>query len=157
MRKKIIDQDQNKIFAGEEKRLDVESLAEVEITSEDPSFPIESALKFGSGSGWRASKAGKQTVRIIFDEPQRINNVHLHFREDQHERSQEFVLQWAPENGQPYREIVRQQYNFSPGSTTEEQENYTLNLEGVKIVELSIVPDLSGSDARASLASLWFT
>ena len=36
------------------------------------------------------------------------------FQEDEQERTQEFVLRWSPDGGQSYREIVRQQYNFSP-------------------------------------------
>jgi len=31
--------------------------------SEDPNFPIESALVSGTGPGWRAAEKGKQIVR----------------------------------------------------------------------------------------------
>ena len=36
--------------------LDLEEIATVELTSEHPDFPIESALGFRVGSGWRASR-----------------------------------------------------------------------------------------------------
>ena len=155
MRKRIIDQDQKNSFSDGEERLDLERLAQVEITSEDAAHPIEGALRFSSQTGWRAAEAGRQTIRIIFDEPQRINSIHLRFEEEQQARTQEFVLQCSPGKGEPFKEIVRQQYNFSPGSSTEEQENYTLHIDDVKVVELSIVPDVGGGNSRASLSSLW--
>jgi hypothetical protein len=49
---------------------------------------------------------------------------------------------------------VRQQYNFSPPVMTREIEDYTVELVGVSVLELSIVPDISGGDARASVAQL---
>jgi len=52
------------------------------------------------------------------------------------------------------REIVRQQYNFSPATNTRELEDYTVNLDDVLILEINITPDISGGNARASLARL---
>ena len=43
--------------------LELEQLAKVEVTSEDPNFPIESALVSGTGPGWRAAEKGKPIVR----------------------------------------------------------------------------------------------
>ena len=51
--------------------LDLEDLVQVEITSEDPAHPIESALLPGNASGWRAATAGRQIIRVCFDQPQR--------------------------------------------------------------------------------------
>ena len=51
--------------------LDLERLATVEVASEAPAYPIESALLpplAGSGTGWRAASPGTQTIRIVFDE-----------------------------------------------------------------------------------------
>jgi hypothetical protein len=78
----------------------------------------------------------------------------LQFHEEERERTQEFVLRWSAEGGQSYREIVRQQYHFSPPDTTDELEDYAVELEGVKALELRIVPDISGGESRASLAQL---
>ena len=64
------------------------------------------------------------------------------------------MLRWSPDGGQSYREIVRQQYNFSPPAVTREFEDYAVDLAGVTTLELRIVPDVSGGDARASLAQL---
>lgn len=133
--------------------LDLESLADVEISSEDPGHPIEGALVPGGASGWRADKPGEQTIRLRFDQPQRIRRIHLEFAEDERSRTQEFVLRSAGDAGSAPQEIVRQQWNFSPGGAGE-VEDYEVDLTGVTTLELTIVPDVSGGDARASLARL---
>lgn len=156
MRKKIINEEPGSL-SRDEKKLDLAQLAQVEISSEDADYPIENALSFSGRSGWRAATAGRQTIRLLFDEPQQINTIHLRFTEEQLARTQEFVLRWSPGNDLPFREMVRQQYNFSPDSSTEEEENYTVKLEGVKVVELVLIPDINGGNARASLSSLWIT
>ena len=92
--------------------------------SEDVDHPIESALIPRMGSGWRAAQPGEQTIRLRFDEPLRIKRIRLLFHEDEQERTQEFVLRWSPDGGQSYREIVRQQYNFSPPEAAREIEDY---------------------------------
>ena len=154
MRKRIIGHGPGEIAAAEPGWMDLERLAQVEITSEDIDHPIESALIPGTGSGWRAAQPGEQTIRLRFDEPLRIKRIHLVFQEDEQERTQEFVLRWSPDRGQSYREIVRQQYNFSPPEAVREVEDYDVDLDGVTALELRIVPDISGGSTRASLAQL---
>jgi hypothetical protein len=150
MRKRLI----NPVSPVDETWLDVHRLAHVELTSEDAAYPIEAALIPSAGSGWRAAQAGEQTIRLLFDEFQRVRRIQLLFQEDQQARTQEFVLRWSPNGGQSYREIVRQQYNFSPPGVTHEFEDYAVDLAGVATLELRIVPDISGGEVRASLAQL---
>lgn len=76
------------------------------------------------------------------------------FHEEERQRNQEFVLRWSPDKGRSYREIVRQQYNFSPPDTTQEVEDYATDLAGVTVLELIIVPDIGGAIVHASLARL---
>lgn len=154
MRKRIIKKHQQNSFPGDSKTLDLNKLAQVEVSSEEAAYPIENALTDSGKPGWRASEAGEQRVRLIFDEPLPISHIHLLFEESQQARTQEFVLQWLPASGQDYREIVRQQFNFSPGFAGREQENYRVNLEGVKVLELIIVPDVNGGNTHATLTSL---
>jgi hypothetical protein len=132
--------------------LDLEHIAKVEVTSEDPSFPIESALSSAQGPGWQAAKRGKQSIRIIFDEPRSLRRVRLEFSETQVERTQEFTLGWSVEPGGPLREIVRQQWSFSPHGSTIEVEDYQVNLDGVSVLELALKPDLTPGNAFATLA-----
>ena len=155
MRKRIIHQGAEEISPAEQHWLDLERVAQVEITSEDPAHPIESALRPDSGPGWQAAGPGEQTIRLLFDAPLRLKQIRLVFHEDQHARTQEFVLRWSADGGQSYREIVRQQYTFSPPGTTREVEDYIFGLDGATILELRIVPDISGGNVRASLAGLY--
>jgi hypothetical protein len=131
--------------------LDLEQLAKVEVTSENPSFPIESALVSGGGSGWHAAQKGKQIVRIVFDKPTRLRRIRLEFSETEITRTQEFTLQWSAKPDGPLREIVRQQWSFSPRGSTSEIEDYEVNLDGVSILELTLKPDLTPNNAFASL------
>jgi len=131
--------------------LDVEGLARVEVSSEDEGHPIEAALLPGRRGGWRAAHAGEQTIRVIFDRPQSLRRIALVFEEHEAERSQELVLRWRPEGHSSFREIVRQQWNFSPSGSPREAEDYRVDLGNVSAIELVIVPDRSGGQARASL------
>ena len=133
--------------------LDVGRLARVEFTSEEAARPVEAALLTGAAAGWRAAGPGGQTLRVVFDEPQSLKRIFLLFREEESPRTQEFVLSWAAD-GQPYREIVRQQFNFSPAGATREAEDFEVELDGVRALELRVVPDIAGGAARATLEQL---
>src|SRR5579864_4130716 len=104
--------------------------------------------------GWRAADSGPQTVRLIFDQPQRLTRIALVFEETETSRTQEFVLRCSGKGGRSFREIVRQQWNFSPPDATRETEEYQVSLSDVAVLELVIVPDISRGSARASLKRL---
>ena len=126
----------------------------VEVTSEEDGYPVESALIGDDKEGWRAASKGSQTIRLIFDQPQRLKRIRLIFEESENKRTQEFVLRSSQDQGNSFREIVRQQWNFCPPDSIREIEDYGVDLYEVTQLELIIVPDKSGSDARASLANL---
>lgn len=153
MRKRMIDGAPAAATPDAEGWLDLGRLAQVEFTSEDGARPIESALLPGAAAGWRAAESGEQTLRLLFDEPLTISRIFLLFREEETTRTQEFVLRWAAD-GRPYREVVRQQFNFSPAGATREAEDFKVELEGVRALELRIVPDVAGGAARATLEQL---
>jgi len=94
--------------------LDLDRAAVVEVTSEEKEYPVEAALVAGETRGWRAADSGTQTIRLIFDQPQRLTRIALVFEEIETTRTQEFVLRWSADSGRSFREIVRQQWNFSP-------------------------------------------
>jgi hypothetical protein len=154
MRKRFIDQAQKNTASLDGDWLNVEGIAEVEITSEDAAHPIESALVPGQAAGWRAAGPGKQTIRLLFAQPQQLRRIWLNFSETLTERTQEYVLRWSPDGGQSFREIVRQQWNFSPQGTTSETEDHHVELQKVTMLELSITPDIGGGNAFASLAQM---
>jgi hypothetical protein len=152
MRKRVINHGDQRSSPVDEGWLDLGQLAKVEVSSEEAQHPIEAALLPGASSGWRAAEPGQQIVRLMFDEPQNLRLIHLVFDEHEQERLQQYTLRWSSGVGQPYREIVRQQYTFSPPTTTTEVEDYKVNLDSCAELELSIVPDLRGSAAHASIA-----
>ena len=154
MRKRLITPSPQDSPLIDEGWLDLESTAVVEVTSEDKEYPVEAALVSGETRGWRAANPGSQTIRLIFDKPQRLTRIALIFEETEIERTQEFLLRWSSDGGRSFREIVRQQWNFSPPATTREVEEYRAELSNVTVLELIIVPDKSRGTARASLKSL---
>jgi hypothetical protein len=154
MRKRLITPIPSNVPLLEEGWLNLDGAAVVEVTSEENDYPVESALVSGQMQGWRAADSGVQTIRLVFDETQRLKRIALVFEETEMERTQEFVLRWSGDHGGSFQEIVRQQWNFSPPNSTRDVEEYRVELSGVNVLELVIVPDISGGEARASLKSL---
>jgi hypothetical protein len=134
--------------------MDVEHIASVDVSSEDSNHPIESALLLHERGGWRATTAGTQTIRLIFDERQKLSRIMLVFEDRDKPRTQEFLLRWSPNIENSYRDIVHQQWNFSSPDSVRETEDYAVQLSNVKVLELVIVPDKNGGEVRASLVSL---
>jgi hypothetical protein len=99
---------------SEQRWLDLQQIATVEVTSEDASFPIESAFAPKGGAGWRASFPGEQQIRIIFDQPVSLHRIELRFDEADSERTQEFTLRWSAASGGSAIDVVRQQWHFQP-------------------------------------------
>jgi hypothetical protein len=100
MRKRIIEHGPQGTPSGERREwLDLESLIQIEVTSEDATHPIESALVHADAQGWRADGPGEQTIRLLFDEPAQLRGVRLVFREELQDRTQEFVLRWSADGG----------------------------------------------------------
>ena len=122
---------------------------EVELTFRRPREPYRRrALGEGSG-GWRAAGPGRQTITLTWPAPIAIRRIRLVFEEHSQARTQEFVVRASAGDGQ--REIVRQQFTFSPPGTTVEREEYAMNLDGVSQLELAIIPAIDGGNAVATL------
>jgi len=154
MRKRLINPSAERLGALGQSWLDLERAAVVEVRSEDEDFPVESAFGSKDARGWRAAAPGHQTIRLIFDHPQRLKRVSLVFEEEEIGRTQEFVLRWSSDGGSTLKEIFRQQWNFSPPESIREVEQYQVDLHNVNVLELVIKPDIAGGVARASLKNL---
>lgn len=124
----------------------------MELTSEDPAAPIERALVHHDTGGWRAGTPGPQTIALTWAAPIAIRRIRVVFEEDSQARTQEFVLRATTSDGT--REIVRQQFTFSPPGTSVEREEYATNLETVSRLELIIVPAIDDGQAVAALREL---
>jgi len=154
MRKRLITPSPAIVPPPDDDCLDLDRVASVDVTSEEKDYGIEGALVSEEKRGWRAGDSGTQTIRFLFDEPQRLRRISLLFEENKLKRTQEFVLRCSSDGGRSFREIVRQQWNFSPPETNSESEEFQVDLSDVTVLELIIVPDISGGMARASLKSL---
>jgi len=152
MRKKILQSGLKDPSAVSEGWLNVADIASVEVSSEDPQYPIELAFNGKEDDGWRAAEPGQQNLRLVFDKPQDLHRIRLHFSESTVERTQEFSLRWSAKGTDQLQDIVRQRWNFSPaGGSSVEIEDYKVNLPKVMILELSIQPDLDRNMAVASI------
>ncbi|HPT49005.1 MAG TPA: carbohydrate-binding protein [Accumulibacter sp.] len=156
MRKRLIDDatpDVSAAVSPADDWLPLENLVEVEITSEDAAHPIESALLPGGG-GWRAGTPGRQTIRLIFPAPQALRRVRVDFVDTAARRTQEYLLRWSGDGGRSFRDIVRQQWNFSPDGANRQTEVHAVNIDAVDILELIVTPDIGDDRVFASLAEL---
>ena len=138
-------------------RIDVAAVATVLVTSEDPGHPVDHAFDRHRGPGgtrWIAGEPGEQTLILAFDAPQAIRRVALEVEEPGVARTQELQLAASSDGGTNYREVLRQEYNFSPPGTTFEREDWAVNAEGVTHLRLVIRPDKGDKPCRATITSL---
>lgn len=154
MRKELVSAIRNTDAAATHTWLELERVARVEVSSEAEGYPAEAALLKDLQGGWRASEPGIQTIRLLFNHPQTIRVIRLVFEEKEFARTQEFVLRWLPEGTDAWKDVVRQQWNFSPPQTAIECEEYKVDLASAGGLEITICPDISGGDTPASLESL---
>jgi hypothetical protein len=133
--------------------LDLQEIASAEISSEDPQHPFENALQGAGAGGWRAADPGPQVIRLNFDHPQAIRRIRVEFREERRERAQEFAV-FAHTSTDQRREVLRQQWTFSPGGSASEVEDYTVDLRDVLSLELDIDPWRHDKTAMATLESI---
>jgi hypothetical protein len=103
MRKRLFTPTPQGIRPTDEGWLDLDRAASVEVTSEEKDYGIDSAMVSGKTQGWRAASPGTQTIRLVFDQPQRLRRIALVFEETETERTQEFVLRWSPDGGRSFR------------------------------------------------------
>jgi len=134
--------------------LDIPTIATVIITSEEADHPIEHVFDSQRGPGtsrWRAAGPGEQCLIINFDMPQMLHHLMLDIEEPDVTRTQELLISVSSDGGRTYRDVVRQEYNFSPPGTTYEQETWELNTDRVTHLAIRITPD---KGSRAGLATL---
>ena len=156
MRKQIL-QSQPPTAGGTAGELDVPAMATAWITSEMAEHPIEHAFDGRRGPGgscWIAAAPGEQTLILAFDQPRGLHRLLLEIEETQLDRTQELQLAVSGDGGQTYRELLRQEYTFSPGGATFEREEWTLDGQPVTHLRLRIKPDKGGRSGRASLTTL---
>ena len=156
VRKHLIggDPDRTSALPGE---IDLAADAVLSYASEHPDHPVENIIDHQDGppgTRWEAAAADTpQVLSIEFDEPRSIARLHYEVAETTAERTQEVRFEASTDGGQSYRQVLVQEYNFSPGGATFQSEDLTLNLSGLTHLRLTIVPNKQGS-GRATLTSL---
>jgi hypothetical protein len=140
--------------AGE---IDIAGCATIAYSSENPAHPVEHMLDGRCGPGaTRWISACPDTVEHIvaeFDRSQAISRLVYEVEEAMRERTQEARVEVSEDGGRSYRQILVQEYNFSPGGATYQHEEQRLNLLQVTHLRFTIVPNKSGS-GTATLTAL---
>ncbi len=90
---------------------------------------------------------------LTFDAPQTIRHILLEVEELEVARTQELQLCLSCDGGRTYRELLRQEYNFSPPGTTFERD-WAVTGESVTHLRLVIKPDKGDKPCLATLTSL---
>ena len=156
IRKRLISA-QTPMSAEGEDEIDIARLALLAYSSEDPDHPLEHLLDGRSGRGgtrWASARANA-TERIVleFDHSQRISRLVYEVEECSQERTQEVRIEVSTDGGRTYRQVLAQDYTFSPRGATFQHEDLRLDLVGVSHLRLTITPNKGGSGA-ATLTSL---
>jgi hypothetical protein len=136
---------------------DIAAVATVLVSSEDPRHPIDYAFDGQRGPGasrWIAAQSGEQTLMLAFDTPQTIRKILVEVEEPSISRTQEMAVSISQDGGQTYRELIRQEYNFSPPGTAVEHEEWLVKADAISHLQLKIKPDKGGQAGRATLTTL---
>jgi hypothetical protein len=105
-------------------------------------------------SMWSADCPGEQTIEVRFHAPTSVRRLRVVSSETEQSRTQEMTIWASSHRGERHRELLRQQFNFSPHGAREEVEEYALQLEEVSAIQLRIVPSVDGRPAVARVSEL---
>src|ERR1700726_504928 len=140
--------------------INIAGCATIAYSSENPAHSVEHLLDRRSGPGatrWISARPDTtEHIVIEFDRPQTISRLVYEVEETMRERTQEVRAEVSEDGGRSYRQILVQEYNFSPGGATYQREEQRFNLRQVSHLRLSIVPNKNGSGtATATLTALF--
>lgn len=139
-----------------EREIPILSTATVTVTSEAEGQPITRVFDDVRGPGapqWVAGQPGDQVLTIAFHEPRQLGQITLEVEERDVSRTQEVAVAVSTDGGRSYREIRRQEFNFSPDGATWESESWRVSEQHVTHLKLLIRPDKGRKDQYAKLTS----
>jgi hypothetical protein len=90
---------------------------------------------------------------VEFDQPRAISRLVYEVEETMRERTQEVRVEASDDGGRTYRQILVQDYNFSPRGAIFQREDQRFDLRQVTHLRVTIVPNKSGSGS-ATLTAL---
>ena len=91
-------------------------------------------------------------IVLEFDRPQTISRLVYEVEEATRERTQEVRVEVSEDGARTYRQILVQEYNFSPRGASYQREEQRLDLDRVTHLRLTIVPNKNGSGTANSTA-----
>jgi hypothetical protein len=137
--------------------IDIAGCATIAYSSEHPAHPVEHLLDRRSGPGgtcWISARPNTaEHIVVEFDRALAISRLAYEVEEAMEERTQEVRVEVSEDGGRSYRQILVQEYTFSPGGATYQREEYRFNLLRVSHLRLTIVPNKSGA-GTATLTAL---
>ena len=143
--------------AGRTGEIDVASLAMFRYSSEDPVHPLDHLIDGRGGRGgtrWAGARANTtECIELEFDPAQEISRLVYEVEEYLVERTQQVRVEVSVDHGRIYRQVLAQDYNFSPEGATFQHEEVDLEVGPITHLRLTIVPNKSGSGV-ATLTSL---
>jgi len=143
--------------AGGQGRIDIAGLALFRFSSEDPEHPLEHLVDGCCGRGatrWAGAQADTtECIELEFEPAQEISRLIYEVEESGVERTQQVRVEISTDQGRIYRQVLAQDYNFSPYGATFQREEVDLNGRPITHVKLTIVPNKGGSGV-ATLTSL---
>jgi len=143
--------------AGGADEIDIAGCAAIAYSSENPDHPVEHLLDGNSGpraTRWISARPDTiEHILVEFDRPQAISRLVYDVEEAERERTQEVRVEVSEDEGRTYRQILVQEYTFSPGGATYQHEEQRFNLSKVSHLRFTIVPNKNGS-GTATLTAL---
>jgi hypothetical protein len=127
--------------------LDLDAVADVTVTARGERLARARSM-------WSADCPGEQMIEVRFHHPIDLRRVRVIAVEREQARTQEMTIWVSFHRGECHREVVRQQFNFSPNGAIEEVEDYNVQLDDVSSIHLRIVPSIDGRSAVARVSEL---
>ena len=133
--------------AGKVPWLDIRAVADVTMT-------VGGRRVAPAPSAWTADTPGEQLIDVRFQHPTAVRRIRLVSSETEHSRTQEMTIWASLLRGERHREVLRQQFNFTPHGATLQVEDYGLELNDVSSIQVRIVPSIDGAPAIACVKEL---
>jgi hypothetical protein len=142
---------------GRSGEIDIARHATLAYSSEDPDHLLEHLIDGHCGRGatrWASARPNTaERIVLEFDDPQRISRLVYEVEECSQPRTQEVRVEVSTDHGRTYRQVLAQDYTFSPQGATFQHEDLRLDLPAITHLSLTIVPNKGGSGV-ATLTSL---
>jgi hypothetical protein len=157
IRKHLMMSEQRSTFPESSGEIDIAKHAMLGYSSEDPHHPLDHLIDGRCGRGgtrWASARPNATELIVLeFDRPQRISHLVYEVEECRQARTQEVRVEVSADGGRTYRQVLAQDYTFSPQGATFQHEDLRLDLAALTHLSLTIVPNKDGSGI-ASLTSL---